>query len=371
MSISDTVKIAFPKFKFLVAAAAMMAFATQSALACTGIIIRAQDGTVVPARTMEFGFDIKSNIAAVPAGTNIDTLVLNPDETGFRYEAKYGFLGANALDKPIVIDGMNTEGLYFGAFYFSGAAVFEELTETNRDHAVSSEELGNWILGQFATVKEVREALPTITIVGTVIEDIGGVAPLHYTVVDALGDAIVIEYTKDGLTIHDNTVNVITNNPPYDWHLTNLRGYIGLNSQNNTKITVGQQTLVPFGQGTGMAGLPGDFTSPSRFVRAVAFANTALPAVDSNDAIFEAFHILNAFDIPKGSIREGEGKEFHTDYTIWTSAADTKNVRYYYKTYLTQAVESIDVRAALSALTKPTTLIMENGFLTKDRTGDF
>ena len=363
--------IARLRFRLLPTLLVVVAIGAQSAAACTGIVLRAQDGAVVPARTMEFGFDIHSNIFAVPAGTRIETLVLNPDETGFVYEAKYGFLGANGLDMPIVFDGINTEGLYFGAFYFAGDAVFGKVTNDNRSRAVSSEELGNWILGQFATVEEVKAALPNIEVVGTYVEAIAGEAPFHYAVTDATGASVVIEYTKNGLTIYDNTVNTVTNNPRYDWHLTNLRGYTGLTAENKTQITVGKQTLRPFGQGTGMAGLPGDFTSPSRFVRAVAFANTSLPSANGEEAVFKAFHILNAFDIPKGAIRETHGDEVHTDFTIWTSAADTSNSKYYYKTYLTQAVEGIDVRAALASIKEPTTLVMESGFAITDRTGDF
>ena len=83
---------------------------SQTVLACTGIILRAADGATVPARTMEFAFDIHSNVLAIPAGTELQTLILDPDNTGFTYTAKYGFLGANGLDKQIVFDGMNTEG---------------------------------------------------------------------------------------------------------------------------------------------------------------------------------------------------------------------------------------------------------------------
>ena len=120
-----------------------------------------------------------------------------------------------------------------------------------------------------------------------------------------------------------------------------------------------------------MAGLPGDFTSPSRFVRAVAFANTGLPNETADDAIFEAFHILNAFDIPKGSIRETENDQVAMDYTIWTSASDTKNLIYYFKTYKTQAVESIDIVKVLDGLDAPATLKMDTGFVVRDRTSEF
>jgi choloylglycine hydrolase len=357
--------------RIILAALLVCVLPIQSALACTGIILRAEDGTTVPARTMEFSFDIESDIVAVPAGTQIETLILNPDETGFTYEVKYGFVGANAVDMPIVVDGMNTEGLYFGAFYFAGDAVVGEVSDSNRDRAVSSDELGNWILARFATVAEVREALPTIELVGTYIEAIKGVAPFHYMVADATGEAIVVEYTEDGLAIFDNTVNAIANNPPFDWHLTNLRNYIGLDAENRPEITVGRETLRPFGQGSGMVGLPGDFGSPSRFVRAVAFANSTLPIADGDEAIFNAFHILNAFDIPKGAIRDTSDEGVHTDYTVWTSAADTKKAVYYYKTYLTQAVESVDVKTVVGQLSEPATLEMETGFSVRDRSGDF
>ncbi|ROS00133.1 choloylglycine hydrolase [Sinobacterium caligoides] len=338
-----------------------------AAMACTGIVLHAKDGTTVPARTMEFGFDIKSNIAVVPANTAIDTLTSNEDKKGFSYNNKYGFAGATALGKPIIVDGMNEKGLYFGAFYFNHLAVYEELTEANQSKAISSEELGNWLLGNFATVEEVKTALSSVHVVGTYIDAIKSFAPLHYAVTDASGKSIVIEYTASGLRIFDNTVNVVANNPTYDWHLTNLNNYIGLMSDNRETITVGTQKLKPFGEGTGLVGLPGDHSSPSRFVRAVAFANTVLPTKGAADTVFTAFHLLNTFDIPKGSIREQGADGVFTDYTVWTSVADTKNVVYYYKTYITQSVEKIDIKKALEGLTKPKIIVMESGFEVKDR----
>ena len=114
-----------PTLRLLIATAISLLVSAQAALACTGIVLRSADGSTVPARTMEFAFDIHSNLLAIPAGTEIETLILDPDNTGFSFTAKYGFLGANGLDKQIVFDGMNTQGLYYGAFYFAGDAEFE------------------------------------------------------------------------------------------------------------------------------------------------------------------------------------------------------------------------------------------------------
>jgi choloylglycine hydrolase len=82
-----------------------------------------------------------------------------------------------------------------------------------------------------------------------------------------------------------------------------------------------------------MLGLPGDFTPPSRFVRAVAFSKTALPVEKAKDGVLQAFHLLNQFHVPRGAAAGIEhGKEV-ADYTLWTSAADLKNLRYYFRTY--------------------------------------
>lgn len=347
----------------------MLMTISPSVIACTGIVLRTLDGVALTGRTLEFGFDIKSEVLVVPAGTKFTTLAMNPEKSGFTFEAKHGFAGANAIGRPIVVDGLNEKGLYFGAFYFLGSAKFSELTAANQPNAISSEEVGNWLLSQFATVEEVKAALPKKVIVGTYVKEIDGIAPFHYAVTDATGASIVIEYTQSGLTIHDNTVNAVTNNPTYDWQLTNLRKYIGLTAVNREALTVGRQKLEPFGQGTGMFGLPGDFSSPSRFVRATAFANNSLPSKNADEGVFRTFHVMNNFDIPKGAIRESDSKTL-VDYTVWTSVSDTKNAIYYYKTFKSQAVECVNIRKALDGLTSPKFIKMKADFSVTDRTGE-
>ena len=320
----------------------------QIGFSCTGIVIKTKNGVTIPARTMEFGFDIRSNLLVIPKGTKISFLSSVADKTGYQTTAKYGFAGMNAVEKEIVVDGINEAGLYLGSFYFSGFSSFEKLSDENQSRAVSSEEMGNYVLSQFATVEEVIEGLNKITVVGSFIEDIQGEAPFHYAISDASGRSIVVEYTKNGMRIYDNTVNVICNNPTYDWHLTNLRNYINLAADNSEGLTINGQKYDPLAEGSGMLGLPGDYTSVSRFVRATAFVNTALPCENEEEGIFRAFHILNAFDIPKGVVREPTPDQVFTDYTIWTSAADTKNLKYYYKTYLNQGIKELDLMEMLS-----------------------
>jgi choloylglycine hydrolase len=335
----------------------ILLFVYQITSACTGIIIKTKNGVVIPARTMEFGFDVRSKLLVIPKGTNITFLSSIEDKEGFRYRTKYGFAGMNAVEKQIVVDGVNEAGLYLGSFYFPGFASFSPLTNSNQSNSISSEEMGNYILGNFATIEEVIEGLKKINVVGSFIKDIQGEAPFHYAVTDAKGRSVVIEYTKNGLEVHENTVGAVCNSPNYEWHLTNLRNYVNLSPNNRHGVSLNGDKFASLGEGTGMIGLPGDYTSSSRFVRATAFANTTLPSKDEEEGIFRAFHILNAFDIPKGVIREKAKEGVLTDYTVWTSAVDTKNKMYYYKTYKNQTVQRLDLLQLLKKVKGKVTII--------------
>ena len=163
---------------------------------------------------------------------------------------------------------------------------------------------------------------------------------------DASGASIVIEYLDGKLNVFENPLGVLTNSPAFDWHMTNLRNYINFSLTNVPPVKVESITLQPTGMGTGMLGMPGDFTPPSRFVRAVAFSQSVLPSKTGHDAIIEAFHILNQFDIPKGSARE-HAKDEHgnvvADYTLWTSAIDLKAKQYFFRTYDNSEIRMIDL----------------------------
>ena len=322
--------------------AALLLASSNVGNACTGIMLRLADGSVVHGRTVEFGITIDTSIVFVPRGQKF--VGQTPEGDGLAYSAKYTALGAIAFTDVKILDGINEKGLAVGAFYFPTFAEYTPVTAQNKAKALSPGDFPNWLLTQFSTTEEVRKAVEeeSVVITPTVLEGWGPEAPpFHWVVYDKSGKSIVIEPVKGKLLVHDNPIGAMGNSPTFDWHMTNLRNYIALDPRNVPPIKVSGETFKQLGQGSGMLGLPGDFTPPSRFVRAAVFSATAIPSKNAKDGILQVFHILNNFDIPVGVAREEAEGVVHTDYTMLTMARDPENLAYYYKSYDDQTIRVV------------------------------
>ena len=73
----------------------------------------------------------------------------------------------------------------------------------------------------------------------------------------------MVEFLDGEVVLYDNVIGVLTNSPTYDWHLTNLRNYIGLTSVEAKPVDLMGVPVVRTGNGTGLIGMPGDVTPPS------------------------------------------------------------------------------------------------------------
>lgn len=335
----------FLQLMLLSAATALMLMHQPDVNACTGIRLKAEDGTIVHARTLEFAVDLQSDVIMVPRGYR--RTGTTPDgKRGLAWKTRYASLGANGVGLPYIFDGLNEKGLAVGTFYFPGTVGYMPYKAADAGKTIAPWEAGSWILENFATVEEVRAGIGNVVVPAVVLKAWGFAPPVHYVVHDASGKSIVLEYVDGKLHIHDNPLGVMSNSPTFDWHMTNLRNYVNILHTNLPPVQLGDVKLAPFGQGSGMLGLPGDFTPPSRFVRAVAFSQSLLPSKTGEDAVLQAFHLLNNFDIPKGAARE-EKKDEHgnilADYTTWTSANDLKRKRFYFRTYDNSRIRMVDL----------------------------
>ncbi len=307
---------------------------------CTGLFLENSNNGYVYARTLEFGQDLQSQILFVPRAYSFTSPTPSGKQGGLTWNAKYATVGANAFGFPYFVDGVNEKGLAGGLFYFPGFAEYQDVTPENYNKSLPMWELLTWILTNFSSIQEIKTELPKIYVSKAAVPGKASIPPAHLIVHDSSGKSLVIEYVKGKLSLHDNPLGVITNSPNFDWHLTNLRNYINLSPINATDKEIAGITFSQLGQGSGMLGLPGDFTPPSRFVRIASFAQTAPKVKTELEGIYQAFHTLNNFDIPKGVVADKNGV---LEYTQWTSAIDMKNKIFYIKTYENFQLQKIDL----------------------------
>jgi choloylglycine hydrolase len=310
--------------------------------ACTSFRIKTIDGAVIFVRTMEFDIDLHSTLAVVPR--HVKFVGTAPEgHNGKTWETKYGFIGPNAAgENKFIMDGMNEKGLSVALLYLPGFTKYQEVKPDQYDMTLSPEELTTWILSLFSTVDEVKANIDKIR-VAAIKNKLGFISPLHYVVHDAEGNCLVIEYLQDGLRLWDNHLGVMTNSPPLDWQLVNLRNYVNLKAENMSKENFRDITLFPISQGSGLRGLPGDFTSPSRFVRIALLSQNAIPAKTAEEGINLGFHLMNNIDIALGTVWQKHGEKVSMEKTQYVTAYDQKNKRLYYRTYTNQDIRVVDM----------------------------
>jgi choloylglycine hydrolase len=333
------------RLRYVAACAAWLVavFAVASiASACTGIRIRTQDQSVVYARTLEFAADLQSDVIVIPRGkAYVGTAPAN--QRGLKWQTTYATVGANGFDMPHIVDGLNEAGLAVGLFYFPSYAQYQQVAADEVDRALAPWELATYLLGTCANVDQAVAAAKRVLVADVVQEQFGSVPECHYVVHDAAGRSAVLEHAKGELRVYANPLGVITNSPTFDWHLTNLSNYINLSVTNVPPVELSGEAVRSLGQGTGMLGLPGDFSPPSRFVRAVAFSQSAVSVETARDGVLQAFHILNQFDIPRGVSRGKEDGKPMIDYTLWTAACDLANRRYHFRTFDNSRIRMVDL----------------------------
>lgn len=259
-------------------------------------------------------------ISTVPAGVDMPSPLT-------AWTSKYAFMGVGIKGTNVVLDGVNEKGLA------GDTQVLMECTRASADDiaarkqtAVLAEEFVSFVLSQFASVAEIRAAYTDYALLDEPYAVFGQKIsmPLHYCFVDTTGDGIVLETVKDGsFTIHDYA-GAVTNSPPYDWHLINVRNYLGMTNidpSKPTKLPTGYE-LAPIegGTGFGMFGLPGDYTAPSRMVRALNLAAYLKP-FDRDLGIERLYSAFRTVIIPPGLEHKGDVTSW-SDYTRYWSGYD-------------------------------------------------
>ena len=310
------------------AAAISIIAMTNASLACTAVDMVAADKSVIAGRTMEWAFDMKWTLESTPKGTSI-TLPMPkgmPAKTVTTTYSSVG-IGAGIIPGTPIVEGQNEAGLALSANFLPGFTQYQSAGPGDED-AVEILSFARWLLGSYKDVASVKAALPTVKVWTDPALPTGPTVPaMHFKINDRSGAGLIVEYVGGELQMHDDAAHVLTNAPTYDWHLTNLRNYVNLSSIGAGSREYGTVDVTALGQGGGTMGLPGDYTPPSRFVRAAFMRHFVPPAKDAGEATQTITHILNTVDIPIGVAQSKDGDQVVSDYTQWVSIKDLTNNR--------------------------------------------
>ncbi len=251
----------------------------------------------------------------------------------------YAMIGMATVvgDIPLFYDAANEYGLAMAGLNFPGNAHYFP-TQPNMDN-ITPFEFIPWVLGQCKTVNDTRVLLSRLNLVNISFSNNLPLSPLHWMISDR-DESIVIESMKDGLHIHNDPVGVLTNNPPFEYHMFNLNNYRGLGVTNGDNIFSSKLQLDNYCQGLGGIGLPGDVSSMSRFVRMTFGSEKSVCKNDEASSVSQFFHLLSSVEMARG-VCLTPAEEW--DITVYSSCINTDRGLYYYTTYDNRSITCVDM----------------------------
>ena len=245
-------------------------------------------------------------------------------------------IGTVANDYPLYYDAVNEKGLCMAGLAFWQSAKYHAV-RPERDN-VASFELIPWVLSQYGSVAEARVFLNNLNVTDTAFSKGLPPSPLHWMIADR-EEAIVVESTASGIKIYENPIGVLTNEPGFDYHITNLNNYINLTPGEPVCRFGEGAELYPYSRGMGAMGLPGDNLSQSRFVRAAFTKLNSVSGGSEAESVCQFFHILGSVSQARGCVRLGDKLE----RTVYTSCCNADKGIYYYTTYENSRVVGVDM----------------------------
>ena len=309
--------------------------------ACTGITLQSKDGATVAARTIEWAESVMNNMyVVVPRNQELQSLTPTGMD-GVKFKTKYGFVGLAVEQKEFMVEGINEKGLSAGLFYFPNYGKYQPYDAAQKDKCLADFQVVSYVLAGCGTVDEVKEALGKVRIINIDPRS----STVHWRFTEPSGRQIVLEIVDEVMHFYENPLGVLTNSPGIEWHWTNLNNYINLQPGSAPDHPFGPLEMRNIGHGSGLLGLPGDFTPPSRFVRAAFFQLTAAQQPTAEESAVQAFHLLNNFDIPAGTeMAWGKAPANMPSATQFTVASDTHNRMLYYRTMYNSNIRCIDLK---------------------------
>lgn len=291
---------------------------------CTAVRFADENGALFFGRNLDWMESYGEEILATPRGFAYNYALGATQSAQPRAVLGVGCIMGN---KPMYFDCANEAGLAVAGLNFPRCGSFPHEPVEGKCN-VATFEFPLWVARNFASTYEVEHALADTQIV-SLVQPGQPESLLHWIIADSTR-SIVVESTSTGLHVYENHADVLANSPELPWHIANLDNYLHTSSEDPQPTNWGAQVLRAWGIGAGMQGIPGDPSSPSRFVRA-AYANAHHPAkTTERENIARLFRTLASVQVTEGTAKSAGG---HFEKTIFTSGFSGATNTYYANTY--------------------------------------
>lgn len=236
---------------------------------------------------------------------------------------------------PLYYDAMNENGLAIAALNFPKSAVYGDVRKDKVN--LASYELIPWVLSRASSVRDAVRLLENVNVTGDSVSAELAATPLHWMISDKR-ESVVVESVAEGLRVYENRFGVLTNEPPFPYHEAHVADYMHLTADASANKIAPDVELTPYSRGMGAIGLPGDFSSASRFVRAFFAKTNVVAGGGEMGEITAFFRVMGTVSTPSGCVMSESGEPVRT---VYTSCADTDSLTYYFTTYENRRVRAV------------------------------
>ena len=297
---------------------------------CTAVVLRARDGYFGRNLDLERGYG--------------ERVVITPRRFHFHHGSfdlksdHYAMVGMATVAEgfPLYYEATNEKGLSMAGLNFPGNAFYGDPMEGKEN--IPPHAFVPWVLGRCRDLEEAEKLWGGLQLVREDFNSQLPLSPLHWMISDKKR-SLVVESVEDGLKIWENPFEVLTNNPGFDYHKMRLNDFMGLEVGPMKSKFCENFPLFNYSLGMGAMGLPGDFSSSSRFVKAFFVKENSKCGEGEESSVHQFFHILNSVAMPRGCVWTENGFE----YTRYSSCCNMDRGIYYYTTYEDLGIRSVNL----------------------------
>lgn len=271
---------------------------------CTAVSLPLSDGYFF-GRTLDLEYHHSESVTLAPrrypfSFSDSTAVTEHPAILGMAYVAD-GY--------PLYYDAMNEHGLCMAGLAFPGGCIYAAPDLPQDVHRIAPWELIPYVLANCRTIHEANALLADTVLADIPFSESLPNQPMHWMLADKSASAALETDNGGSIRIYDNPADALTNAPPLPALLSHLSAYEHLTPHPRTDLP--QDSICADAlRGSGALGLPGDWSSPSRFVRA-SYLRRHVQIADTTSV----FSMLDSLKVPRGASYTEDGVPIVTVYT--------------------------------------------------------